>query len=947
MMNIIRKHPWLLLTIAILSGCGGEGGDDVKVAYDPASVISENASNVYEEPARAPEGYKVIYYVDAGDGTPGKLEVRESFGTRSSAEDQAFGPDLTTGYSWGYTDEAAQYYADADNYGSIRGDERDTPGLGVEYAFELDSGNYTVVIGFDDPWDAEGTRHVDIVIDGQTLSEGYFIPADAKYERFDDVAVTDGLLELSVQRTATNTDGSADPQISWIEIWGETDEEAAQPVQKIWVSGEFQINGWELSQAPQMDALADGWYETIVHFQAAGTFNFIDQNSNWNEYYGTDGNGDIVYSADGGSMAVDAAGYYTIRFNIESLEYSATETDLSAITAQDTMYIWGKGFPQYPDHDWWDESTSYYDIADAIALEKNFNGMGEHVFGIADLEFSDAVELQFTNATDDTVAIQWGFSGLDTLNSNAGEFYWHKTIQEDWQYLGYNDAAGLYTVIFDYAAGRATLIKQTTGIYMVGAGTPGDWDVSQAVELTPSEDWPGWYYAEIQFTNESNDDSVKPYGDYKFVSARNWDKDDYGLVDASTSDSGLVSEGESLDEMVNGGGDGIPAPPPGYYEVWFAPETLSYVLYEMDTSSTSIRNEMYIVGKGFVDYPEHDWSPENAIPMVANFQSRGDFVFGHECLQLNDEVDMKFLGQQAWADSESDTDLDAGFANGGEQTAPLLWVKADVGDGSSDLKLIDQAGYYDVSFDYFAERISVEPNNSCGGAVQQYYYVGAGVPGNWDVSQAVPMLMDPDWPTWYYIDVRYSADDSDYKFVSEQSWDGENWGLIDSSVSTTALENSADSKAIPVAGEGYFNVWFEPSTGTLDIYDLTTDSSYAEMYIVGKGFVDYPEHDWDPSTAIAMDANFQDGGDYVFGLECLEFSAAVDLKFISEQSWGGLDAGFVNGGEQTAPITFAQIQSGDGSSDLKLVDQAGFYDVSFDYLLNRASVTLNESGSCE
>lgn len=85
MRNIIGKYPWLLLTPVLLGGCG-EGADDVTFSYDKDKVISENASNEYVEPPRAPEGYKVIYYVDAGDGTPGKLETLETFGTRSSVE---------------------------------------------------------------------------------------------------------------------------------------------------------------------------------------------------------------------------------------------------------------------------------------------------------------------------------------------------------------------------------------------------------------------------------------------------------------------------------------------------------------------------------------------------------------------------------------------------------------------------------------------------------------------------------------------------------------------------------------------------------------------------------------------------------------------------------------------------------------------------------------------
>lgn len=692
----MRKHSWLLLIISILVGCG-EGGDDVKVAYDPTTVISENGSNVYEEPPRAPEGYKVIYYVDAGDGTPGKLEVRESFGTRSSVEDQAFGLDVVTGHQWGYTDEAAQYYADADNYGSIRGDERDTPGLGVEYAFELASGSYTVVIGFDDPWDAEGTRHVDIVLDGTTVSEGYYIPAEAKYERFDDIEVTDGLLELSVQRTATNTDGSADPQISWIEIWGDTDEEVAKPVQKIWISGEFQMNHWELSQAPLMTAEADGWYQTTVHFQQAGLYNLIDQNSTWDsDYYGTDGNGDIVYSTDGGSMSVDAAGYFTIRFNLETLEHNVEVADLSSLTPLNEMFIIGKGFPQYPDLDWWDEASNY-GIANSIPLVKNFNGMGEHVFGIEGLEFAAAIELEFISTQDWDTASEWGFSNLSQLNANSSEFYMNETVNEAWNYLEYADAAGIYTVIFDYAIGRATLIKQSTDMFMVGSGTGGGWDVAQAGKMIPSEDWPGWYYIDVQFTEEDSGDPIKPYGDFKFVSEQSWDGGNYGLADASNSVTEMENSGSS---------DGIPAPAPGYYNLWFQPDTLEYEWYEIDLTATPVRTEMYIVGKGYVDYPDLDWSIENSIPMDSNFQDRGDYVFGLECLEFSDAVDMKFVGQLSW------DGLDAGFVNGGEQTAPLVWVQADVGDGTSDLKLIDQAGFYDVSFDYLINRISVTANTS-------------------------------------------------------------------------------------------------------------------------------------------------------------------------------------------------------------------------------------------
>lgn len=233
----------------------------------------------------------------------------------------------------------------------------------------------------------------------------------------------------------------------------------------VWISGTFQYNDWELGQAPQMKTQDDGWYEATVHFQDAGTYAFITSNTTWDDgWYGSNEGGDLALTSTWGEgeTPVDAAGYYTIRFNINTLEYSATPTDLTSLVTQDTMYIWGTGFPQYPNHDWWDESTSYYDIADAIPLIKNFNDMGEHVFGIADLELSDYVELQFVNSTDDSIATQWGFTGTEALNASAADFYWHETTQSDWQYITYENVAGTYTLIFDYAAGRTTLIKQET-----------------------------------------------------------------------------------------------------------------------------------------------------------------------------------------------------------------------------------------------------------------------------------------------------------------------------------------------------------------------------------------------------------------------------------------------------------------------------------------------------
>ncbi|MCU4677392.1 SusF/SusE family outer membrane protein [Catenovulum sp. 2E275] len=688
-MNIERTFPLLLLSSALLAACG-KGADDISFQYNPDAVISENASNEYVEPPRAPDNYKVIYYVDAGDGTPGKLETLETFGTRSSVEDQAYGVDASTGYKWGYTSPVAQYYSDADNYGSIRGDERDMAGAGIEYSFEVENGSYTVVFGFNDPWDSEGTRHVDLLAEEQVLEAGYYIPVDNEYKRYDNVEVTDGELQISIRRTASNSDSEADPQISWIEIWGETDEDAAAPVANVWITGDFQTTAWDWGSAPQMKPLGDDWYEMVVHFQNnEGGFEFLDQNEfSDKETWGASSEGatDVVYSVDAAAIKVDAAGYYTIKFNISSLDYSVESLDTSALTDYPEMYVIGKGFSDYPELDW--------GVDQAIPLTKNFRGLGEDVFGIEGLQFSDAVELKIISqrSWDD---LDIGFVDAAVYNAEGADFYWGETIAgQGTPNLAYNGAAGAYTLIFDYAANRATLFKSR--MYMVGAGSIGDWDVGQAVEMNQIAD--GWYELALRYTKESDGNAIKPYGDFKFVSAQNWNAGNFGLSDVE-SDLTLMENSSSS--------DGVPAPAPGYYTVRFNPSLLSYSIEAIDLSQHSLLDELYIVGKGFVDYPELDWSVENSIPMIRDINSSGDYVFGIECLQLSDEVDMKFVGQLDW------DGLDAGFVNGGEQTAPIVWAKADIGSGTSDLKLNGQAGFYDVTFDYLIERISVMPNTSC------------------------------------------------------------------------------------------------------------------------------------------------------------------------------------------------------------------------------------------
>ncbi len=163
---------------------------------------------------------EVFYYVDCGDDSPGVLESGEAFGTRNSTEDQAYGADSSTGFSWGYQTYGSSWTRDAGdtNWDSLRNDEGDTPGEGLTYRFQLDNGTYNIRLGFEDPWNIS-TRSMDIVIEG-TVEESNIVigSSDNVTKIYTAREVTDGELTIKILRSTTTTGTSDDPILNWITI---------------------------------------------------------------------------------------------------------------------------------------------------------------------------------------------------------------------------------------------------------------------------------------------------------------------------------------------------------------------------------------------------------------------------------------------------------------------------------------------------------------------------------------------------------------------------------------------------------------------------------------------------------------------------------------------------------------------------------------------------------
>lgn len=219
---------------------------------------------------------------------------------------------------------------------------------------------------------------------------------------------------------------------------------------------------------------------------------------------------------------------------------------------------------------------------------------------------------------------------------------------------------------------------------------------------------------------------------------------------------------------------------------------------------------------------------------------------------------------------------------------------------------------------------------------------------DWRPDLAYPMENDMDDSEWFEVNLACWDGEEEFKFIGQLDWAPDNWGLVDQADVSQGMLNDESSATILLGANGgnpaYKKVRFNPYSMQYTVEDLTeVVTPRTEMYIIGKGFTDYPNLDWNPEEAIPMTANPNGYGEHIFMISGLKFADEVDLKFIGQTDGWAYDAGFdVEEQEVTAPISWAKIKEGDGSKDLKFKDQAGTYTVLYDYYLKRALIWKEE-----
>ena len=173
-------------------------------------------SKIAEVEVGAPQG-PLYYYVNAGTETPYELATGESFGSQNSLLDQAFAADPVTGKSWGYAGgKSAPHVEGPTKWDSLRVDEQDTPGKGLQYKFEAAPGNYLVRIGMNDPWSNSGRRQ-DIRIQGE-VRDKELVPGNKTVKQYSAQVEEGQQLVVEILRSQNNSGKNEDPLVNFIEV---------------------------------------------------------------------------------------------------------------------------------------------------------------------------------------------------------------------------------------------------------------------------------------------------------------------------------------------------------------------------------------------------------------------------------------------------------------------------------------------------------------------------------------------------------------------------------------------------------------------------------------------------------------------------------------------------------------------------------------------------------
>nr|WP_307991459.1 glycoside hydrolase [uncultured Niameybacter sp.] len=160
----------------------------------------------------------VLYFINSGDSTSKEyIEMKQHIGNtliNETVNDQA----LIGDNNWGYKGETGEERNSSGIYESLRYVTKTATNRNIEYVFkDLTPGEYTVYMGFYDPWAqwANGNRKANIFIND--IQEGSNIAINEKEATYQYANITVDQ-DLKVTIKPVNTGSNSDVQVSWLMV---------------------------------------------------------------------------------------------------------------------------------------------------------------------------------------------------------------------------------------------------------------------------------------------------------------------------------------------------------------------------------------------------------------------------------------------------------------------------------------------------------------------------------------------------------------------------------------------------------------------------------------------------------------------------------------------------------------------------------------------------------
>ncbi|RAV05097.1 S-layer homology domain-containing protein [Paenibacillus sp. YN15] len=188
----------------------------------------------YEVTVALPDN--LLYFVNPASGDVAEYTqlvdaYRASTGKTLRHDTAEQGYDPASGKTWGYTGSNSALRANTtDIFQSLRYVNSSSQ-RSLTYKFDLEKGNYTVYMGFYDPWfsSSQSKRVANTIINGSTVETGRIIDASyAVAEHKGIVMNEDGTMEITV--APANSGSNTDMQLSWIMIAKPQGEDTVKPV---------------------------------------------------------------------------------------------------------------------------------------------------------------------------------------------------------------------------------------------------------------------------------------------------------------------------------------------------------------------------------------------------------------------------------------------------------------------------------------------------------------------------------------------------------------------------------------------------------------------------------------------------------------------------------------------------------------------------------------------